>query len=144
MTEEEFIRHFESGKVGAESFHHADHVRLAFAYLSCHPLLGAVEKFSRALRGFAAANGKPDLYHETITYAYVFLIHERMARQEVTGEGADWERFAGLNPDLLVWKDGVLCRYYCEGTLRGELSKRIFLLPDKMIDSASGREGQSF
>jgi len=100
MTNEELIRRFESDTLPDDSFHHADHVRLAFAYLSQHPVLEALQKFANALKQFAAARGKKQLYNETITCAYFFLIRERMARSEVT----DWEEFARQNPDLLIWK----------------------------------------
>lgn len=127
MTDEELILRFESDAVPDDSFHHADHVRLAFAYLSQYPVLQALERFATALKHFAGARGKSRLYHETITYSCFFLIRERMAR----GRGAEWEEFARQNPDLLIWKDGVLSRYYHEATLKSDLARAVFLLPDK-------------
>jgi hypothetical protein len=127
MTEDEIIARFETGEVPCEGFHHIDHVRLAFAYLSRHPALPALDRFTGALRHFAGSCGKPQLYHETITHAYFFLIRERMAR---AGAG-DWEEFVRGNPDLLTWKDGILSRYYNQATLESDLARRIFLLPDK-------------
>jgi hypothetical protein len=124
---EEFIEQFERGAIPSGSFHHADHVRLAFAYLDKYPVLQALEKFVAALKQFAAAQGKPDLYNETITFAYLFLIRERMARNTSCG----WEEFSRTNPDLLVWKDGVLDRCYRTETLKSELAKNVFLFPDK-------------
>ncbi len=38
MTNEELIRRFENNVIRDDSFHHADHVRLAFAYLSQYPI----------------------------------------------------------------------------------------------------------
>ena len=128
MTDEELITQFESGSLPAVGFHHADHVRVAFAYLGRYPLLQALEKFSAALRCFAASQGKRNLYNETITWAYLFLIHERISR---TAERQTWEQFATENPDLLTWKDGVLKRYYAEETLQSDLAKRVFVLPDR-------------
>src|SRR5438046_4161558 len=98
---------FERCVVPVSEFHHADHVRLAFAYLSEYPLLTALDKFSSALKQFAASVGKPQLYNETITYAYLFLIRERMALCATH----EWDEFALNNPDLLVWNDGILGRY---------------------------------
>jgi hypothetical protein len=127
MSNEELIQRFETGSVPADSFHHADHVRLAFAYLSQYPPLQALDKFCSALKRFAAALGKSQLYHETITHAYFFLICERMARC-----GADdWDEFILHNSDLLTWKDGILNRYYHEATLRSDLARTVFLFPDK-------------
>jgi hypothetical protein len=127
MSNQELIRCFESDAVPEESFHHADHVHLAFAYLCEYPVLQALEKFASALKRFAAAHGKTQLYNETITCAYFFLIRERMARYDAT----DWENFAHRNPDLLVWKGGILTRYYKEATLKSELARAVFLFPDR-------------
>jgi hypothetical protein len=128
----ELIRQFESDLIQEDSFHHADHVRLAFAYLSEYPPLKALEKFATALKRFAAARGKSQRYHETITYAYFFLIRERMARFADRLSSNDWDEFARGNPDLLVWKDGILSRYYRKTTLQSNLARSVFLLPDKV------------
>jgi len=130
MTDKELIRCFESDAVPEDSFHHADHVRLAFAYLSEYPVLQALEHFAIGLKRFAAARGKTQLYNETITCAYFFLIRERMAN----GESTNWEEFARRNPDLLVWKGGILTRYYREATLKSELARNVFLLPDRGLE----------
>jgi hypothetical protein len=130
MSNEELIRCFESDALRADSFHHADHVRLAFAYLCEYPVLRALEKFASALKRFATARGKPMLYNETITCAYFFLIRERMARCV----DVSWEEFAHRNADLLTWKDGILSRYYREGTLKSDLARSVFVLPDKCFE----------
>jgi|ERR1700722_5262363 len=127
MTGVELIDRFERGLSPDDSFRHADHVQLAFAYLSQYPVLQALDRFAAALKRFAEARGKSQLYHETISYSYFFLIRERMARGAVT----DWEEFARQNPDLLIWKDGILTRYYHEATLKSDLARNVFLLPDK-------------
>jgi hypothetical protein len=127
MTNIEYVQQFEADGVPENSFHHADHVHLAFAYLSIFPPLEALLKFCAALKRFAAARGKPQLYHETITHAYFFLIRERMARC-ATG---DWNEFARANPDLLTWKDGILTRYYSPVTLKSDLARTVFVFPDR-------------
>ena len=129
MSNRELIRQFESDLIPQDSFHHADHVRLAFAYLCEYPALQALDKFCAALKRFAAARGKPRLYHETITHAYFFLIRERMARS--SSASGDWDEFSRWNPDLLVWKDGILSRYYQPMTLQSDLARAVFLFPDK-------------
>jgi hypothetical protein len=130
VTGTKFIEHFERGLEPGGEFHHADHVRLAFAYLHEYPVLQALEKFASAVKRFAAARGKTQLYSETVTCAYFFLIRERMARCE----GTDWEEFVRRNPDLLVWKNGILTRYYREATLQSDLAREVFVLPDKCFD----------
>ncbi len=125
MSNRDLIQSFETDTLTGE-FHHADHVRLAFAYLREYAPLDALEKFCTALKKYAAARGKEGLYHETITYAYFFLIRERMSR---SGQ-ASWKEFAQWNADLLVWEDGILTRYYSENRLKSELARSVFLFPD--------------
>jgi hypothetical protein len=127
MTNIEFIQQFEADTVPEDSFHHTDHVRLAFAYLSEFPPLEALQKFCAALKRFAAARGKSHLYHETITHAYFFLIRERMVR----GSLLSWDEFALNSPDLLIWKDGILSRYYSDMTLKSDLARTVFVFPDR-------------
>jgi hypothetical protein len=136
MTGDELIEQFERSTTPADSFHHADHVRLAFEYLSRYPVLEALEKFSAALKRFAVAQGKAQLYHETITWAYLFLIRERMVRAP---RPRTWDEFGAANPDLLTWERGsrgILARYYAPETLASDAARTTFLLPDKPMSRA--------
>jgi hypothetical protein len=135
MSDDEFIACFEDCSLATESFHHADHVKVAFLYLCRLPPLEALQRFAMSLARFAAANGKPALYHETITWAFLLLIHERMAR---AGGRQTWAQFAAANTDLLSWKDSVLRKYYRDETLSSELAKSTFLFPDKGISLSGG------
>jgi hypothetical protein len=126
MDPAENVRQFESGELA--EFHHEDHVRTAWSYLQVYPVLEGLRRFTVALQRFAAARNQSGLYHETITWAYVLLIHERMKR---CGSGETWEAFASRNPDLLDWKNGILKAMYREKTLQSDLARRVFLLPDK-------------
>jgi hypothetical protein len=130
MKNDELIQQFEDGKTPAETFHHADHVRLAYEYLCRYSALEALQRFSDALQRFAAAQGKAQRYHETITWAYLLLIRERMAR---AGGAQTWEEFAGHNADLLVWKGGVVATLYRQATLDSELARQTFVLPDRVV-----------
>ncbi|HEV2389069.1 MAG TPA: hypothetical protein VGS20_17650 [Candidatus Acidoferrales bacterium] len=130
MTDDAFIASFEACSL--ERFPHADHVKMAFLYLSRYPALEAIERFSRSLARFAAAHGKPGRYNETITWAFLLLIRERMVR---AGRRQDWTEFAAGNPDLLSWEDGILRKYYREETLRSDLARSVFLFPDKAATS---------
>ena len=136
MTNEEIIGVFEQGLAPGGEFHHADHIRVAFAYVSQYSVLEALEKFSDALRRFAVARGKPQLYHETITWAYLFLIRERMV---LADHPQIWEEFAAQNPDLLTWEKGtggILAQYYQTETLASPAARMAFLLPDKVVSAS--------
>lgn len=130
MTEEDRIARFESGHTSPETFHHADHVRLAFEYLRRYTAIEALDKFSTALQRFAAAQGKADRYHETITWAYLLLIRERMAHAKCT---QTWEQFAQQNLDVLMWRPSLLERYYRRQTLDSNLARKTFIFPDRIV-----------
>ena len=126
MTDDEFVRGFEGCVLASDAFHHRDHVRLAWIYLGRYPALEALARFVEGLKRFATFHSHPGLYHETITWAFLFLIHERMADAP---DGEAWEEFAARNPDLFAWKPSILDRYYDPETLRSDRARRVFVLP---------------
>ena len=82
----DLVARFEDCTLPAAEFHHAEHVRVAWEYLREAQLVDALKRFAMNLRQFAAHNQADALYHETITWAYVALIHGRMLDQgETTG-----------------------------------------------------------
>ncbi len=128
MTNTEVIECFENGTPPGEEFHHAEHMRVGFAYVCESPIFEALEKFSAALKRLAVKSGRSHLYNETITWAYLFLIRERITK---AGGKIEWEEFVEQNPDLLAWKPGILSRYYREEILQSDLAKTIFVMPDR-------------
>jgi hypothetical protein len=128
MEDERLVAAFEAGQMPESGFHHCDHVRVAWWYLRRDGLYKALPRFSEALKRFALAQSKPDLYHETITTAYVLLINERL---DDRARELSWNDFAALNPDLFVWKPSILDRYYRPDTLKSDKARRIFLMPDR-------------
>ena len=129
MDDRALVASFEAGQEPPGGFHHREHVRVAWYYLQQHALPEALVRFSTALRRFAAAQGKPGLYHETITTAFLLVINERLDGSE---RSLTWDAFALRNPDLLSWNPSVLDRYYYSETLKSERARRTFLLPDRL------------
>jgi len=133
MTDAELVGAFERGEAPEAGFHHADHVRVAWYYLRDSSLAEALQRFSTGLRRFAVAQGKPALYHETITVAYVLVIAERLE----TMPRSSWVEFAGQNGDLLAWKPSILSRFYTDERLWSDRARRVFLMPDLAPSSFS-------
>jgi hypothetical protein len=132
IDDETLIRTFEAGEEPPGGFHHREHVRVAWYYLQQSALPEALVRFSTALRRFASSRGKPNLYHETITTAFLLLINERL---DGDARGLAWPAFAERNADLLTWQPSVLDRYYLPETLRSERARRTFVLPDRLAGS---------
>jgi hypothetical protein len=124
----ETIERFENGTLTEGVFNHAGHIKMAFLYLRAYKVTEVLERFPAALVRFATAKGKPGLYHETITWAFVLLIHERMRR---AGSQQSWSEFANENQDLLKKGKGYLEKYYRPETMGSELAKTTFVFPDR-------------
>lgn len=129
MTDAELLEAFENCTLANSAFHHEDHIRVAFLYLSRFPLLQALERFKHSLVRFAQSHGKSDLYNETVTWAYILLIRERMVR---SGHLRDWPAFKASNGDLLQRDPDILKKYYYPETLASTLAKATFLFPDRL------------
>ena len=133
MPADAFVRDFEACTLPESCFRHRDHIRLGWLYLREQPLAEALARFSHGLKRYATSLGKASLYNETITVAYLALINERMARQ---GSPGDWAEFAAANPDLFS-HPAALRTYYRDATLRSDLAKAVFVLPDRLLALAN-------
>ncbi|HEV3410077.1 MAG TPA: hypothetical protein VG095_07275, partial [Chthoniobacterales bacterium] len=80
MTIEDELRALIHGQVDPADFPHIEHVRCAFEMLRRHPFGETAMHFGNALRHLTRKAGKPELYSETITVAFLALIGERSAR----------------------------------------------------------------
>jgi hypothetical protein len=127
---DELIRQFEDCSLPLEALRHSVHIQIAFLYLRKYPVLDVLARFPAALTRYAEAHGKAGLYHETITWAYILLIHERMTR---AGRAQEWEEFKTANADLMTWTSTILKQYYRDETLSSDLARKIFLFPDKAL-----------
>jgi hypothetical protein len=128
LNDRDFLAAFEDATLPEECFHHRGHVRAAWLLLRQEKPAAALERFSSALKRFAESKGKSGLYHETITWAYLLLINERI---EHGGRSIGWEEFAASNADLLTWRPSVLEAYYAPETLASDVARRVFVLPDR-------------
>src|SRR4029450_1785516 len=93
ISDAALVEGFLDTSLPADAFHHAQHVRCAWLFVRQHGMPGALAAFPAALRRFADAKGATRLYHETITWAYLLLIHERQQRLPA----ADWPDFAAAH-----------------------------------------------
>jgi hypothetical protein len=127
MTEDEaLLAAFESCTLSPAALGHREHVRVAWLILRAHPRFeDGAQRFCAGLRRFADAHGKPGLYHETITWAYLGLVNERMQG----GSAPGFEAFAAANQDLVEGGLAALNPFYERDLLLSERAKRVFLLP---------------
>lgn len=81
-TDRAFIEAFEHGEVAPSKFHHADHIRLALAYLTDSTSIDeATERMSAALRAFAEAAGAGQKFHRTMTVFWMRMVARLLDQQ---------------------------------------------------------------
>ena len=132
----EFIRMFENCELPNESFHHRDHIRLAWIYLESYGELEACRHMAEAIRKFAAHHGKSDKYHETITVVWLRLVGSATVR--VPPE-ATFEELTLAAPELLDKR--TLEKFYSTAALASEEARRFWMEPDLQPLPVSGVSG---
>ena len=112
-----------------ERFGHREHVRVAFAILQREgDLARAVVTFRDLLKRFARSLGAEGKYHETLTWAYMIVIAERMHGRGYVSSNELLEE----NPDLLDHKNGAIARYYDIAAITASpLARAVFVLPER-------------
>lgn len=126
MTELELAEALGAGTLDPAAFTHADHLRVAWALLG--PLgLGFADAYARLRRGLisiAERAGQPAKYSETLTLAWLALIHEELER---TGERADFAAFRLAAGERLT--RATLVDRYGADSLRHPAARTGLILP---------------
>ncbi len=123
------VRDLETCAIPAGGFGHADHVRAAWTMLQRQSLDEVIPRFRRALQTFAAHHDAPDLYHETVTRAYLLAIDERIRRSP---RPLRWPEFHRRYPELFEDYRVFLERHYSPAVLDSDLAKHTFVPPDRL------------
>jgi len=122
MTDLDFLRAFERCEISNESFHHKDHIRLAWTYLKLHGPVDAPPRMAAAIRNFAAHHGKSDKYHETVTVAWMLLVAQ-------ASHCASLEEVAAQFPQF--FDKSYLAEFYSPELLQSGAARNSFVAPDK-------------
>jgi hypothetical protein len=110
---------FERATIDPETFHHREHLYVAWCYLRAMPLEDALARYVRHLRQLTIAIGAPQKFHATITWAYVVMLHDAMQRSP----GATFdELFADHRADAIH-------AHYERAQLDSDDARRRFVLP---------------
>lgn len=96
-----------------------------------------VDKVREGLRQLSLANkGNADLYHETVTVAFVEII---LHRAQAPGAAEDWPGFREAHPELFDRERSVLLDHYRQETLDSDRAKSSFVPPDFAPFSAEAK-----
>ena len=130
MTDDDFAEAFETGNLLPDEFDHRAHLRAAWCLLHRRPFREACIALRDGVRDIARRAGRPGLYHETITVAFMSIVAQRVASRP----GLAWDDFIAAWPDLM--DRALLSRWYGRETLESALARAIFVLPDARTQAA--------
>jgi hypothetical protein len=98
LSDDDFLRAFFSAELPNSSFHHRDHLRLAWLMVRRHGRVEAEARVTEGIQHFAAANGHAVRYHDTMTRFWVRLVAHAVAHRP---EVEDFDAFLAAYPMLL-------------------------------------------
>ena len=124
LSEDELLREFEGCRLAPGSFHHGDHVRLAWICLRRFGQLGAEQYLLRGIRTMAESAGVPEKFLYTTTVAWVRLV----AARQLDGADQSFDLWINRYPELL--DATLLAQYYSQATLQSEAARRAWIEPD--------------
>jgi hypothetical protein len=129
LTDEEFLRRFESTDWPLTEWRHRQHIKVAYLYLRRYPFAQAQTRIRERIKAFNASKSVPESltrgYHDTMTQAWMHLVHFTLCEY---GAAADADAFFNENPQL--WSKNVLRFYYTEERFRTQEAKDGFVTPD--------------
>jgi hypothetical protein len=125
MTDVELTRALERGEIANKDFRHASHLHVAWVYLAeSSSVQEAANKMRKTLRRLAAAAGKPQKYHETITLFWVHLL----AGLQAVSCAERLEEVVDANPQLL--EKNFPLAYYSTERLFSDEAQVSWMEPD--------------
>jgi hypothetical protein len=126
LDDDAFVELFESCRLPAAQFHHADHIRLAWIYLGRMSEQEAAARIEQSIRRFAAHNGVSEKYHHTITLAWMRLV---AAARCASYEAVTFAEFSCEHPEL--FEVNALSHYYSGARLASDEAKLGWMEPDR-------------
>lgn len=123
MTDTEFLFQFESCQLPKDNFNHLGHLRITWLYLKNLPVEVAVEKVSNGIMRYATHLGVKQIYHETLTRAWIYLVKQSMSCSD-----QNFSQFIQRNHQLFNKK--ILTEYYSSSILNSDFAKEKWIEPD--------------
>jgi hypothetical protein len=124
-----FLAAFESQAIPFADWSHRAHIRMAFNYLSRHPLEDALARIRRGIQALNRAHGTLEAptrgYHETLTIAWARVVAGAIAAH---GPFRDSNDFCDRSPHLL--QRTLMSVFYSRERLFSPEAKRSFVEPD--------------
>ncbi|HEV7667521.1 MAG TPA: hypothetical protein VGS22_03290 [Thermoanaerobaculia bacterium] len=127
LNDDALLAAFETATISAKDFHHREHVRVFWKLITTVGPESARERFVAALIRLANAQGASQLYHETLTRAWVELIAAGTSRSPSARSSFE---FLESCPELL--DRSILNRHYSPELLASDAARKGWIPPDRL------------
>jgi hypothetical protein len=132
MTDDAFLRAFESLTLPFDQWTHRAHVKVAFIYLSRHAFDEALSKMRSGIQAYNVHTAVPDSatsgYNETTTRAFLHLIAATMHAYGKVFPTPDSDSFCDTHPQLMTRH--ALRFFYSRERRMDKRAKTQFVEPD--------------
>jgi len=126
LSDDELLRAFEGCRLAPGSFHHGDHVRLAWICVRRFGPVPAEERLLNGIRKMAEGAGVPEKFLHTTTVAWVRLVAAKQVQKAGDEKFDDW---IAKWPELL--NKNLLDEHYSTGMLETPQARSGWLAPDR-------------
>ncbi|MFA0963841.1 hypothetical protein AB9P05_18695 [Roseivirga sp. BDSF3-8] len=107
-------------------FTHEAHLRLAWVYIRKYGVEQAIDNIGEQIRQFAAKNGAPDKYNQTVTEAAVRIVYHFYLKASEVDFHTLIEQYPRLKTDFI----SLLRAHYSFDLFQDAKAKRSYLQPD--------------
>ncbi len=132
IEDQEFLQQFERCTLPFTEWNHRAHVKVAYLYLTGHPLEEAIDHIRRGIKRYNAANNVPEGpesgYNETTTVAFMRLVHATIEAYGAVFPVRTADEFCTTHPHLL--QKSILRLFYSPARRMHADAKETFVEPD--------------
>jgi len=126
-SDKELITQLKSGSLPPADFTHEAHVRLVWIMRrKKFPQLTFYD-VSRVIKNYAKSIGEGNIYHETLTFASVMIILNRIKKTPAN----DFFSFIEENLDLILEFKSLIAMHYSDEIIQSDKAKNEIIPPDK-------------
>lgn len=125
MSDEEFITAFEDCTLDKQFFDHLGHLRAVWVYLTRMRFEDAAIEFKNRLKAYAKSVKAEEIYSETKTMAWIYLIHHEIRQYPKAKKFKEF--YKHTQNDL---QKDILLRFYSEDVLNSDKAKQKWIKPD--------------
>lgn len=126
VEDERYLSAFETHEIDAATFHHREHLRVAYVLIVTYGLEAAFVRLKASLIGLLTHLGVgTDKYHETMTYAWLLAVNHFM---HMTTQSKSFDDFIQRNSLLL--DASIMTTHYSRSLLQSPEAKAKFVEPD--------------